>query len=504
MKTVAIIAPIDEKGRKSMYVDFTLSIDNVELSLYNFYHIIRNNYKTENNEKLIKKIGFGVPAAGYLLESFLKLNNYDTTLSNNVEKAALEKVAQKNPLAVCLSTTMITNKSAFKDYVRRIRAYLPGTKIIAGGMFVWKSYKFCEYLTCYSGSASFERDLAQEVFFDFSYDENNPESNADIIVASPDGLGILLQILKELEKGKKGDISQIPNLYILNGDKYFITKRSIENINIDEHFTHWDLIDELPRKFTIRTSLGCNLRCHFCDFCSLFPRFLVRSGDSLRQELSIIKKTNKYKNAVIEFTDNNILFSSKRTDEICNILIESKINMRWLSFMHFSAIRPEQIKLIKKSGFSLAVFGLESGDQDQLHRMNKKQDLGTVKNAIELLSRHNIEAMLSLIIGYPGETEESIDKTVSFLNNLNAKLTRYFMFPLYVFPLSEVSSVELRKKWQLKGILDKWEHATLSSDQVVDYGYRLFKQVENIPILYDTESMFHNKYFFLLRNKQKL
>ena len=311
-------------------------------------------------------------------------------------------------------------------------------------------------------------------------------------------------LLKELERGQKADFEHIPNLAFPDGKGGFIfTARHEEEVDYNEDYTHWDLIDDLPQIIPVRTSIGCPYRCRYCDFWALHSgKIFLRSNKSLLTELQTIKKCLNGKSSMILVTDDNAFINKNRVNEICNTFITADIH--WDGFIRADSINPENIGLIKESRLLFARLGVESGDAGQLMRMNKNQNLTNLKQGIELLAQNGIGAKMSFIAGFPGETAETINNTINFINNIEIGESHscYHVFPLLIAPLSDLHKPDFRKKWKVKGIASTWEHYTMNSGEAVQYTYKIFKEVQNIPYFCPSEQ--YNPFTReIFKNKQK-
>jgi radical SAM superfamily enzyme YgiQ (UPF0313 family) len=428
------------------------------------------------------------------------MNHYDPILTAAIDDDSLKAIAKQNPVAFCISTTMIRDKESLSAVIRQIRRVMKYVFIIVGGVQVWKSYLLISKADILTKNETISKDILfnnKETIFPC----NKSDVDADVFVVSNHGREMLLRILDEvIEKGQKSNFESIPNLALPdpNGHFYF-TRRVEEEINYDLDYTHWELIDELPSIITIRTSVGCPYRCGYCDFCFLYPKIVFRSADSIKAELNTIRKLlinpTHRKNRTINFSDDNIFITPKRANEICNILIQSDTGLSWSGFIRASSITSSNIDLIKRSRLERAWIGVESGDQAQLNRMNKKQNLVSLKQGIELLDNENIATYMSYVIGYAGEDDASINTTIDFLNHLNVSNSSYMVFPLVIVPMSEISLPEMRQKWNVKGIFREWSHQTMDSKTAVEKSKFVFKTVKNIPYYYSRESIaFLQKY----------
>lgn len=502
---VVIIAPM--LIEKQYEADFRLLLkeSNQELNLKFLYEYISNNFILSNKDNQYIYKEDTIAAAGYFLSSTLRKAGYDTILTQFIDDLILQNIAQKNPKAVCVSTTMILRTSTCLTVIRQIRKYMPNIKIILGGIFAFKS--FLVYLkrnkngVKKTGNGT-ENKEEWELFRCFHSEYKNC-----LFITSNHGIYSLFRILKEIEKGKNAYYADIPNLVIPEKNNFFFTQYKEDNIDINKEFIHWELLDTLPQRIPIRTSIGCPYRCLFCDFCTLYPKLHTRNMESIYKELTIIKKIieEKKQHAMLHFTDDNIFITNKRLQEICRIIIESEVQLPWISLMRASSVNNSNIELLRTSNLLMAMMGIESGDQKILQAMNKKQDLKDVKTAIELLDQNRITLLVTFIVGFPGETKETLRNTATFINTLNLKnmFVSYQLFPFKISALSHIMDVVNRKKWKIEGIYDHWKHYTMDSSQVMEESCNLFKRINNVPYYYFEESKFFN-YRFKTDQRKKL
>ncbi|MFQ5631613.1 MAG: B12-binding domain-containing radical SAM protein, partial [bacterium] len=349
-------------------------------------------------------------------------------LTNNLDGTSLQKIDSEDPFAICISSTMIFSKESLQHMVARIRSTMPESFIIIGGVCIWKDYLLYSspdnYDDIFDGNGA-----ASSIFSSV----NGSGIDANVLVVSPHGAQPLLMVLKELERGPKADFEAIPNLALSdNKGGYIFTSRQDEEVDYNSDYTRWDLLDELPTRIPIRTSIGCPYRCRYCDFCYLYPKIFLRSKESLIAELQTVRKLMK-RPLVMHATDDNVFINKKRVRDVCDAIMQSGIK-GWLGFMQASSIHESNIDLIKQSGLVLSLIGVESGDQGQIERMNKRVKLEDMKRGIELLDNNGISVTMTFIVGFPGETAETIHNTTAFINHLSVDTssTNYHVYPLNI------------------------------------------------------------------------
>lgn len=487
LRTIGILAPF--LASETQESDFVIRIkhNKREFTLSCIRELMSNNYSFEKIKKKEDYFDTFIPAAGYYLSSVLRKNRYNTMVSQKIDDTTLTYFSANNPYAICISSTMIMQKETLKTVIHRVREFFPDILIIVGGVFIWKSYIHYN---------SFQNKNKQE-YNDYKpwgvFPCNKQEINADILIVDNHGISSLLNVLSENEKGSKADFGHIPNIAIPdNKGPFYFTKRKRESEVFINDYPQWDILDTLPAKIPIRTSTGCAYRCRFCDFCQIYPRVYIRDKSSILDELKLIKKLINKRNtiALLHLTDDNVFINDKRTREICQTIIDSRINMYWTCFTRADSIKETNIKLMKESRLIHTMIGIESADNDQLVRINKMQNKDAMKKGIELLDKAGISVNLTFLIGFPGENETTINNTAEFLNNLDLKecLVHYQLYPFMLLPLSEISKPENRDKWKLKGLFNNWSHQTMSSIMINQVSYDLFKKVNSLPYNYWDES----------------
>ena len=442
-QTIAIIAPLIDTRQYNMDYSLRLSRNNRELTLAAFYELASEQFKADQVSRGFD-YGEDIPAAGFYLEGLLHQHGYDTILTNQYDTETIKSIADKDPFAVCVSTTMIIATESFLNLLSSIRSAMPGTHIIAGGVFVWKNYM--QYLKHLDSPHLYPMEHWMLFHPDYS------GMDADTLVVAPHGISSMLEVLKEIEKGRNASFEHIPNLCLPGDTGFNFTKQEEEQVDYDEDYTRWDLIDEIPEKIPFRTSIGCPYRCRFCDFCQLYPRIFLRSRKSLSEELNLVKNRLGQNPAVIHVSDDNVFINKNRVFEVCDAIADSGLR-HWIGFMRGGEYSKEEMAAIERSGLMMGKIGVESGDQGQLKRMNKHQNVENVKRGVEQLDAHGIAVLMTFVVGFPGETKQTLQNTADFLNNLS--LTNlsvgYQLYPLVIFPLSELAEPSARKEWKIQG-----------------------------------------------------
>ncbi len=167
------------------------------------------------------------------------------------------------------------------------------------------------------------------------------------------------------------------------------------------------------------TGRGCRSKCTFC----LWPqtvgghRYRVRSAQNVIAEVKWIKE-NMPEVREIMFDDDTFTDSSnmERVHEIAIGL--GKLGMTW-SCNAKANVPYESLKIMKDNGLRLLLVGYESGDDQILHNIKKGLRTDIARRFTEDCRKLGILIHGTFILGLPGETKETIEKTIEFAKSIN-------------------------------------------------------------------------------------
>lgn len=167
------------------------------------------------------------------------------------------------------------------------------------------------------------------------------------------------------------------------------------------------------------TSRGCPALCTYCLWPQTFSghRWRPRSVDNvvaeIRRALELFPEVKE-----IFFDDDTFAWKKSRTIDICEKL--KPLNVTWSCTCRVHADY-ETLKAMKKAGCRLLIVGFESGDPTILKNIKKG---ATVEQALEFMSNCRRLGLLvhgDFIIGLPGETRETIERTMQFAEELDCE-----------------------------------------------------------------------------------
>jgi len=166
------------------------------------------------------------------------------------------------------------------------------------------------------------------------------------------------------------------------------------------------------------SSRGCPFRCNFCaDRIIWQGRYRFRKPQAIVDEMEYWAK--KYGVKEVKFLDSTFTIGRERIIEFCNELLKRNLGLLWRCSSRVDQEDFELLKLMAKSGCCSISFGIESGSDEILKKMNKNIIVEQIKQTIKWSKGAGIETKGFFMLNYPGETKETIEKTINLSRELD-------------------------------------------------------------------------------------
>jgi radical SAM superfamily enzyme YgiQ (UPF0313 family) len=251
------------------------------------------------------------------------------------------------------------------------------------------------------------------------------ESELVDFVVKGEGEQTLLELAHALQNGKT-EFSDIDGLgwkkngiNTLNKDRGFL---NIEDLPFPYDGKGREILMEYIRRsgdtlenIGYESSRGCPYKCGFCYNVYFHKNVCrVKSLQKVRAELLKLKELGVNK---MTFYDDTFLAGKKEMiHNICDLLKE--LEFKWIANVRINLFNQELLKKFKDSGCVYLFFGIESPDDEVLKFIRKGQNRRMIDEGIRIVSKGGIKTLYSLMIGLPNETEEQLNRTLDFADEI--------------------------------------------------------------------------------------
>jgi radical SAM superfamily enzyme len=241
-----------------------------------------------------------------------------------------------------------------------------------------------------------------------------------------DGEIPILKILNHLEYGDeiKAEGLSFKGHKDNNKNFYPIEKKETPIFDVKMFTLYSKLYGSIILPYTL--GRGCFNKCTFCIMYKT-NQFEYKPINKVVKELKTLKRM--YRVSSFFFCDSNINNDYRHLEKLCDTLIKENINIQWGGFASVKNLDSDILKKMKQSGCSFLKFGIESGSDDILRKMNKGFNSEKAENVLKDASKVGIKSETFFICGFPHETEEDHEQTKNFIERNSS-----FIYSVYVFP----------------------------------------------------------------------
>ncbi|MCU0435974.1 MAG: B12-binding domain-containing radical SAM protein [Bacteroidia bacterium] len=385
---------------------------------------------------------YTMPLALLAIGSYLDAAKYEVVIiDGRLEKDPFPKIAAAlGRHGVCFATTVLTGRP-IKDALKQsdaVKAAFPHIPVVWGG---WHPSLFPEQTlraSCVDAVVNGQGEIPFAALVDAFSAGKTPE-------------------------GIKGVSYKLPDGSIVHNDA-----QTMQDINTFPAF-NYNLID-VPaymklsgrRQLDYISSQGCRFRCTFCADPFMYKRGWYgfepkRMGD----EIEALWKQYQFEH--IHFQDETFFTNTKRVKAVAEEFIARKLPISWFATMRADQgvrLDDEVWKRCKQSGLEKVMIGMEAGTQEMLNWMKKDIKIEHVFDAAEKCIKYDIAINFSIIVGFPGETEESISATLDMVKRLKKMSPKFHMGIFYFkpYPGNPIAD-ELRSKgYTFSESLEEWSN----------------------------------------------
>jgi radical SAM superfamily enzyme YgiQ (UPF0313 family) len=415
--------------------------------------------------------------ASYLEKNGFDVKIIDCSLGKSHEEL-INILKKEKPDLVGITSTTPVYESALK-VAKNVKRELPETVVVIGGSHV----------------TALPEEVMKTGFFDFG--------------VLGEGELTIVELCKELDKYDGKNVKKVKGLVYNKGKGvHFTGKREfVKNLD-DLPFPAWHLLPKLseysptPASYKklpqgiIMTTRGCPFQCKFCDNAVFGCSYRERSAYNVLDEIGLL--VEKFGMKDLKFFDDTLTVNKKRLYEICNGIKERGYDFEWCCLTRVDNVSEEMFRKMKDSGCWQVLFGIESGDPKVLKNMKKDITIEQASRAVKLAKSAGLVTRCDFLFGTPGETSESMKRTLEFAKKLNPDFAHFNKFTPY--PGSEFYRMLVRQGYEF----DFSKKCSQLDHSLVMYVPDGIKKEEYSKFIDDAHKEFYMRPSYILRSLSRI
>jgi radical SAM superfamily enzyme YgiQ (UPF0313 family) len=171
---------------------------------------------------------------------------------------------------------------------------------------------------------------------------------------------------------------------------------------------------------------GCPNNCYFCSSRKIWTRRVrFRSVDNVIKEIRLLQEKGIRR---IRFDDDMFGVTKTNLKNLCKALIKHCPGLKWECEIHLSLIDDETVSIMKSAGCDMIQIGIESGSNEILKIMRKRYTIEQALSACKLIKKHGVKLEAFFMVGFPYETEKTINETYEAMKKTNVDKIVYNIF----------------------------------------------------------------------------
>jgi len=407
-----------------------------------------------HDRKFFSNVDFFWPTITYL-GSYLHRRGFSFGHVNlfQQEKERLRRLlTEQRARTVAITTTLYVTPQPVMDIVRFVRAVDPTVQVVVGGPFVRNQTA--------DSTPDTLRLLLDHV-------------GADLYIDSNEGEQTFARLLGALRDGSPLD--PIPNLIWRRNGAWVMNPREPEANPLEDNPIDYGLFGPqvIGQFVSLRTAKSCPFSCAFCGFPQRAGKYTYVETALVERELDALKALGSV--TTLTFLDDTFNVPKRRFKEILRMMIAKDYGFRWNSFFRSDHGDEETIALMAQAGCEGVFLGAESGSDHMLDRMNKTSRRRDYVRAIEAFRQNGVSTYASLVIGFPGETYDTVEETISFVEEARPDFYRAQLW--YADPVTPVW--KQREELGIRGNGFTWSHNTMDAETACDLIDRMYLSIGN-------------------------
>ena len=214
------------------------------------------------------------------------------------------------------------------------------------------------------------------------------------------------------------------------------------------------------RQLDYISSQGCRFRCSFCADPQVYERgWTAIPAPRMGEELEELSK--RYRFDDLNLQDETYFTHRERVGDVSEEILRRGLSFTWAATMRAdqgSRLSDREWAHCKRSGLRRVMVGVESGSQAMMDWLKKDITVDEVFMTAERMVRHRVAGIFPFIVGFPDETDESIDATIDVIKRLRRmspefEVSVYFYQP---YPGSPIADLAWQRGYAKPARLSEW------------------------------------------------
>jgi anaerobic magnesium-protoporphyrin IX monomethyl ester cyclase len=291
----------------------------------------------------------------------------------------------------------------------------------------------------------------------------------DVVVVG-EGEQTMLELVRAVQNGTS--LMNVKGIAFREKDQIKVTPprdfiKDLDSIDFPsrEFFNHRAYMRYFKEKFwytetSIITSRGCPFNCDFCSRPVFGNSFRSRTAANIVDEVEVVHKLGYER---VWFADDCFTLDRKRLLNICDELVRRRANVSWECLSRVDTVDGQIAQKMKRAGCVRVFFGIESGNDSILRIMKKQVTTKQAERAVHVFKKAGIQVGAFFILGYPGESSETVLDTVRFASSLPLDYLSFtFPYPIPGTPLFDrVKYSMISQEWKETQNIHLIEHKLL-------------------------------------------
>ncbi|MDO8137037.1 MAG: radical SAM protein [Candidatus Brocadiales bacterium] len=255
-----------------------------------------------------------------------------------------------------------------------------------------------------------------------------------------EGEDIVVELAEVYSKGTSQRLREIKGICFWEGDKVVNTGRrgfiqDLDRLPFPAYHLLIPGLGQYSRRARTRktpmasifTSRGCPYGCVFCDKAVHGFKFRSRSPENVLSEIEWL--INKFGVKEIHIGDDLFSMDLPRAKKILDLIIRKRLNIAMIlrGGVRVDRVDEELIKKMREAGVYKAAFGVETGDMEVIKNTGKGIDLEQVVRVKNWFDREGIRVHAYFMFGLPGDTPETMQRTIDFAKELDPYVASFNM-----------------------------------------------------------------------------